>query len=241
MKRIVFFGGCTGVGKSKILYRALQKTDENSYDIIRISQYFNKEHLESTTMEHGPSIEWDKDDWKRYELSVINNIIEHIKEQSEDKLFIINQHFATTSPFGFLPGVDLDSLDCLLKAFYASDNFPSKKSNDIEYCFGVLLIDTKLSAILDYHRSAFLETLGRQEGREENDPRKNMLSYLSEEKLEKDLEENRKWANLYSTRIGSTLGQRYVLSDTIYIHDKELTEPIAKTKEFFKKLGLKCN
>lgn len=231
---LVFFGGCTGIGKSRLLKSALDRFNSNEYVVVNISEHFNLCRKDDTGDENA-NIIWHREHWKEYDKRVLNSLRTQISK-NEKKLVIINQHFATTSPSGYLPGIDLDTLDALLEQHFNLSQVCTKikKANGSEstengnkYSFGVLLIDTDPDVML----SNYNKQLGNGD--------KSILGYVSNESILKDLEENRKWAGIFSNRALSVLGGSRVFSDTIYVHDlAKQTQTIDEIATFFSCFGL---
>ncbi len=236
---LVFFGGCTGIGKSRLLRCALEKFSNKEYTIVNISEHF-KRCRQNDTGDENANIIWHREHWKEYDKRVRDSLHEAISKSGK-QLVIINQHFATISPSGYLPGIDLDTLDVLLEQHLdlnqpgSKDSVMKTKKTNVgenadggkKCSFGVLLIDTDPDVML----SSYNKQLG--------DGDKSILGYVSNESILKDLEENRKWAGIYSNRALSVLGESKVFSDTIYIHDlAKQTQTIDEIAAFFRQFGL---
>jgi len=236
---LVFFGGCTGVGKSRLLKLALEQFNREDYEIINISEHFDNCRRNDSGNPEAQII-WHSEHWKEYDKRVLESLKREISN-NEKKLVVVNQHFATISPSGYLPGIDLDTLDLLLEQNNNLNNTEidavgkknaakekSKEKDDKRYSFGVLLIDTDPTVV----RNSYAKQLRDQD--------KYILDHVSNESILKDLEENRKWAGIYSTRAISVLSVDKVFSDTIYIHDlSKQNKTIDEIAGFFKRFGLR--
>jgi len=209
-KKIIFFGGCKGVDKSNLLNRAIEIIKRGNhfanFNLIPISKEFeefiklDKHSLPSPTL-------WYKDDWKKYDKQVIDKLCTSIT--ASGGINIINNHFSV--PYmgkeNYLPGLEPTSLENLLiKSFLEKGINTGKVMSGITSpCFGLLLIDPEPSLIVDYYT-------GKYKNVDDN-----VLNYLSEQMILRDLEQNRSWAYSYCDIASAVLGKEYVYRETIYI------------------------
>lgn len=222
--QLVFYGGCTGLDKSQLLREALDQFDTSSFELIKISDLFVDAKKKDTGNDNA-KIVWHKEQWKLYDKRVLTEIKTKISNIGA-KLVIINKHFATISPYGYLPGLDLDSLDVLLlqQMDFWIKEAPHAKTAETGNRFGLLLVDTDSEAM----RARYEEKMN------------NVSHYISTDYMHKDLEENRKWAGIYCSRALAFLGKERVLNDTVYVHKPdERNVAIAEIETFFSKFGLK--
>jgi hypothetical protein len=208
-KNVVFFGGCTGIGKSKMLEDALGNFCRNSYVQINVSDIF-EEAIARESGKKPHEIMWHQDQWKKHDSYVLDKLVGKINAQ-DNKAFIINSHFATISPYGYLPGIDMDSLDELFSRLTPSI---ISSRNGEKYTVGLLLIDTDQMFLYQH----YLEQLNSISDMKVD---KSILHYISPEYMLKDLEENRIWAGLYCSRAISHFGKDKVKNDTVYISNSD--------------------
>lgn len=214
---LLIYGGCTGVGKSNILKRALSKFNPDEYELINISDIFlDFIKINNPTDEN---ILWSHTFWKKYDKNVLGEVKDRIAKCGK-KLVIINKHFATISPHGYLPGIDMDALDLLLLQ-QRSLNRDYKGNKPI---FGLLLIDTEVKAIQAYYEKEYAKSP--------------VLNYISTDYIIRDLEKNREWAESYCSRAIATIGQEKVISDTIYVEDSNTLNAENEVMNFIISFGL---
>jgi hypothetical protein len=214
--RIIFYGGCTGINKSKILedtVKEIPDVNENNFKIIKISDLFLEEIKKNNTGKK--SILWKEEHWKEHEHEVLGNLIKDIKGKL--KLFIINNHFATISPYGYIPGLNMDRLEELLKKCIDKTAIKSNKKLNEKPVVGILHIDINIDVIYEHYRNIFLNEVDNKK-----DNVVAVLPYISKTEIEKDLNENRLWAEAYNMMARSVLPNGWVKSKTIY-QDKENT------------------
>lgn len=225
-KKIIFYGGCQGVDKSKLLEEGINKactgTDSiqrGNISLIKISDsfqgYFKTEHR----IENLSQILWYEADWKQGDEYVRSDLFSKIK--ANNNINIINNHFSV--PYkgkdNYLPGLELASLEQLLiNAFYktGSRNGREFTTGTLAPCFGILLIDPEPSLIVDFYTKKY-------KGMDNN-----VLNYLSEERILRDLNQNRRWANSYWDVACHVLGQKYVYRETLYITEQNVKDGLGK-------------
>jgi hypothetical protein len=228
--RIIFYGGCTGINKSETLKNAVLGFGDqaNSIEIIKISEYFLREMTEDDWRKK--STIWKESDWKKHEDAVVDKLGKKIKNMHN--LFIINNHFSTISPSGYIPGLDMDNLETLLKnCCHIEEGDKRTKKEADKPAVGVLLIDTNLEVIYNHYKEMLEKLVDKQEEINENIKFDNkykinnaiaMLPYISGLEIEKDLRENRAWAEAYSLRARSIFPHGWVKTKTIYQREGDL-------------------
>jgi len=218
-KKIIFYGGCQGVGKSHLLESAkniLTKAGA-TINIINISGEFDNCIKDDTESKDKSKVIWFEDDWKQYDKDVLSKLIAEIN--SLKGIVIINCHFSVLYKGidNYLPGFELTSVRELLKKtlFDVNGKILGTPKKPI---VGTLLIDPEPSVLIDYYKEAFKAE------------KANILNYLSRELIVRDIEHNRLWANSYRSIATEVLpkDKDYVEFDTIRI-TREISS-VNKTK-----------
>ena len=213
-KKIIFYGGCQGVGKSERLAGAMQIVNQKQNDVvfneIKVSKFFEK-FLTADSGTTPRKILWYRDDWKKYDKYVVSELCEKIK--ANNQINVINSHFSVLykGKGNYVPGLELSSLEELLKQSFL-DRKGKIMKNITEPCFGLLLIDPELSLIIEHYEEMYKNN---QIG---NDV---LLNYILDETIIEDLKQNRMWADAYYDTAISVLGRDWVCRETIYFN-KEL-------------------
>lgn len=226
-KKVIFYGGVQGSGKTEILQKVAEKyvNYKSIFEEVRISDLFADQiRSDSRQSDKSKPILWGEINWKRYDDEVVEKLIRKICVRN--KTFVLNGHFSI--PFrekkNYLPGLEMSSLEKLIKrVFFTSKNkrLPAGKKP----CLGVLLVEPEPSVILDYYINKYRES-----------PEFNSaLFYLSEQLIQKDLEENRNCSDQYYNTACSILGEENVCRKTIYLFQNgyDIKEPKEQLKSFF--------
>lgn len=215
-KKIIFYGGCQGIKKTKLLNEAIEKVQEGRSENIPfklrpVSTYFQDLIHRAKNEDHEQPILWYQEDWKKFDLHVRDKLVKEIR--ITDVINIINNHFSVLykGKDNYLPGLELTSLEyLLLKSFCNNGERGSLISGNNAPLFGLLLIDLEPSLVVNYYVSKY------EKGNDD------ILNYISIRKIAKDLEQNRRWAKSYYDTAVLALGVENVYRETIYI-TKELT------------------
>jgi len=214
--RIIFFGGCTGINKSARLSEAVSGFN-GKVEIIKISDLFLDE-IKAANQNVKATI-WKEYPWKEHEDEVLAKLISRIR--GKHNLFIINNHFATISPYGYIPGLDMDNLEKLL-----NQCFPGAIRKNIEKStkpvVGILHMDTRMNIIYKHYENILGELFDKTKIDHQNGDNAYviaLLPYISMSEIEKDLAENRVWAEAYSARASSVLPHFMVKTKAIYQDD----------------------
>lgn len=224
-KKIIFYGGTQGIRKTDLLDEAI-KLVKGSYpfETIPISSYF-QESLKKD--QNRSEIIWHQDDWKKYDLNVTEKLTQKIV--GENKINIINNHYSVLykGKYNYLPGLELTSLERLLLQSLCKEDKKGVLLPGIKPpCFGLLLIDLEPSLVIDYYLN-------------HTDINKtDVLNYISEEMISRDLEQNRQWAKSYCDTAISVLGLDNVYRETIYVpaeYQKNMSYIYNRIAEFLKK------
>jgi len=208
-RKIIFYGGCKGVGKSERLNKVIMNINkargwtEKKSPLVRIdiSDVFEKFIKQDRGYPDNKKILWSKEDWKQYDDKVTTELCETM---NGDCIYIINNHFCVTymGQENYLPGLELNSLEKLL-------NDRLKVNNEKDFpLFGLLLIDPAPSLITKYHVEQY------DKDKIENE---SILHYQSEQSINRDLEQNRSWAYSYYDTALAVLGRKKIYRETIYI------------------------
>lgn len=216
-KKIIFYGGCQGVDKSQLLKDAIEIVKRKNPSVLINDLKASKFFVSLIKADRGSTftsekILWHQEDWKRYDQRVMTELCSQIR--STNGISIINSHFCVPykAKENYLPGLEMHSIEKMLyDSFF--DNQKNKLLRDITPpCFGVLLIDPEPSLIIKRHEELYYK-----------DEIKNdvILNYVSEQSINRDLEQNRIWSNAYCDTAIAVLGKKNVYRETIYI-TKEL-------------------
>ena len=186
--KIGFIGGANNVGKTTIIDRYLLdlfKEDGKKVKSLRTGIMYQdeckKKNLITQDEEAVSQTLWDS-----VQRTVSQQIIDTIKSESAD-LLLINTHYASASPFGYLMGLDINFLEEIGSALKSSTASPFAS---------VMLIDATLAEVLSRCRSNRV-TSGR---------------YMPSDDVRFDLELNRLYSYQYFHILTSILGQ----SNSIY-------------------------
>jgi len=144
---------------------------------------------------------------------VLEKLTEEI-DAAGDILIILNQHYATISSYGYLPGLDMDSLQALV---CRQQDYYYDVINPDPY-FHILLVDTDVNLIYEFYKREFSD----------HPP---ILQHISKDNIQKDLDENRKWAELYRLRAESVLRKNCIKKDTVYHHSSSTDDEKATIKQ----------
>jgi hypothetical protein len=225
-KVIIFFGGCTGIDKSLRLKNAISSFEkEGVAEVIKISNFFIDKINKDGNSKQRNIIMWRYEDWKKFEYSVIQDLVSYI--QTKQGIFIINNHFATISPYGYLPGLDMDNFNILLKECRPRKTETSllkrQKKAEVKPVVGILLMDTKQEIIYNHYIDLIDKLYKVNTDKDTKEEIKNginnslpMLPYISCSEIQEDLDENRKWAEIYGLRARSIFPPDLVKTKVIY-------------------------
>ena len=195
---LIFVGGVADSGKSILIDKVneLIEAEENvSIAEERISHYL-KEPLGWPPDKRLTSAASLKD-WKIYEERAISQLCESIKTHRTNgvKCIIINTHFATYSPGGFMIGLDPSSLKMLCDACNLLEPESSKKA-------AVVLADISISDV----------------SRKKEESWKDQGNFSTTQSLMDDLEFNRLYALQYFNTLSNILKFNRVMFQRISVN-----------------------
>lgn len=94
-KKIIFYGGVQGSGKTEILQKVVEKyvNYKSLFEEVRISELFAEQiRSDSRQSDKSKPILWGEINWKRYDEEVVEKLIGKICVRN--KTFVLNGHFS---------------------------------------------------------------------------------------------------------------------------------------------------
>ena len=212
---LIFIGGIADSGKSVLIDQiSAHANDVKSFavsdflkDTLSTKRNYTKEKL-------GPEVTLI--DWKSHEPDAIKELCAKIEECFNDvskNTVIVNTHFATYSPGGFMIGLDPNSIDLICHACKLTD--PGATSKAV-----VVLVDIGIADVLHRREKRWTASVD---------------TFTIGSALAQDLESNRLYALQYYMLLTATLGRLRVLYHRLsvdYNSETHLHEELEKVPEF---------
>lgn len=230
---LVFLGGIADTGKSA-LTRVIEQRIAGVVP-IKISEYFKLALQEKLTMTiDGPlaaamvySVDWKSVESRAVEM-LIKDIREDFRAKRHCKTLLINTHFATYSPGGYMMGLDPQSLLALCDACNLCED------ESVQKAF-IVLVDIGITDVLQRREKQWMKMFdGTSATQDQESKAKKHEMFSTSLGLTQDLEFNRLYALEYFNTLSTVLPKR-VKYHRIFV-DWELIEdyknPFSKAPAF---------
>jgi len=147
--KLLFIGGAAGVGKTSVVSRVTELVASRSHAncVVRNTGTYFKNALESIGQPVAGRDEIRHARWKAVESTVAAQIVSefHIFEEgSENLLFIVDTHFAVSSPLGYMIGLGIKYIEAASASIFDSEITQKME----QYLAAVVLVETDLLSIL---------------------------------------------------------------------------------------------